>query len=60
MASVNETADVILDLIVEISKTQPNTGMPGDRLPVHKAQAEAIEKLAKAYARLKSPRHSGT
>jgi hypothetical protein len=49
VASINEAKEVILDLIVEASKTKPDSGVTINVLNTHKAQADAIKALAEAY-----------
>jgi hypothetical protein len=58
MATDDEAVQAVLDLIVDAASTEPSTGQTNDRLGAHKAQAEAISKLAEAYAWLVSPSNS--
>jgi len=60
VATLDEAQQSILDLIVETAETKPTSGQPDSRNGVHKAQGEAILKLAEAYAWLESPRQSHT
>jgi|SwirhisoilCB1_FD_contig_31_5594009_length_254_multi_2_in_0_out_0_1 hypothetical protein len=58
MATDDEAAQAILDLIVETAGQTPRSGHAAERNAIHKTQAEAILKLAEAWAWLTSPHHA--
>jgi hypothetical protein len=55
MTTIEDAQAVLVDLIIEAAGTKPDTGQTNAVLGVHKAQAEAILKLAEAHAWLGRP-----